>query len=162
MWDYGTIEGPAAEDWVVISESTGGATTFIMTDGFDPATVYYFKVRAINEFGEGPWSSAIRVVTASVPVQLAAPSSLVHDGINVKTTWAATSDTRGSAVTNYRVTFRGADGAFHIPNVAPNDAHACNRETTADAATTECSMPMAVLTSAPFNLEAGDAIVARV
>lgn len=157
-WDYGTNEA----DYDVISESTGGATSFVMTSGFSPATTYYFKIAAFNEFGEGPLSAAIKVVTASVPVQLAAPSSIAldTDPLNVKTIWAATSDARGSPVTAYRVTFKGADGAFHIPNVAPHNGHAC--DPTTPITTTFCSMPMAVLTSAPFNLAAGALIVARV
>lgn len=87
------------------------------------------------------------------------------DPLYVKTSWAVTSNARGSAVTEYRVKFKGADGIFYTPDVAPNNAHPCipaNLVIGSVGTPPSCSMLMSVLTSAPFSLAAGAPIIARV
>jgi hypothetical protein len=125
-----------------------------MISGFNPGTTYHFKVQAFNEFGSSPMSSVFTVLTASVPVQLAAATTAYTGTNQVIVTWAESSDTRGSTVTGYRVTFKKSDGTY-----AEAPASAC---TSSAPATVTCTMLMSVLTASPFSLAVGANIIARV
>ena len=68
-----------------------GTGTTHSESGLTGGLTYQFKVRAVNIFGEGTFSSTISVVAGQVPD---APSSLnaVYDNSNIKVTWAAPTD----------------------------------------------------------------------
>lgn len=151
LWDAGT----SGVTWSTISPSTGGATTFRMISGFNPGTPYQFKVQAFNEFGSSPESSVFYVLTASVPVQLAAATTAFANTNDVKVSWTATSDIRGSAVVGYRIKFKKSDGTY-----AEAAGSACTSVATPNPL--ECTIPMSVLTASPFSLAVGANIIARV
>lgn len=67
-WDAGTVTSAFPGTYTLLSASTGGENSFVMTSGFSSGTTYYFKIQAFNEFGSSPLSNPIMVITASVPV----------------------------------------------------------------------------------------------
>jgi hypothetical protein len=125
-----------------------------MISGFSAGTLYHFKIQAFNEFGSSPESAVFSVLTASAPVQLAAATTALTGTNQVLTTWAQTSDVRGSAVTGYRIKFKASTGLYYE---APGAV--C---TSGAPATVTCTMLMSVLTASPFSLVVGANIVARV
>jgi predicted phage tail protein len=90
--------------------STGGPWTTIATPttrshtagGLANGTRYYFRVRAHNPAGWGPWSTIVNAVPRTVP---SAPQSLLaddeHDGL-VHLAWVRASD-RGAVIHYYQV-----------------------------------------------------------
>ncbi len=51
----------------MVTPTTGGDNKFIVTSNVVPGKTYNFKVKALNEFGEGNFSDPIPVIAASVP-----------------------------------------------------------------------------------------------
>jgi hypothetical protein len=125
-----------------------------MISGFSAGTTYNFKVQAFNEFGHSPDSAIFTVTTASVPVQLAAATTAFTGTNQVIVTWAQSSNSRGSAVTAYRIKFRTSLGAY-----AEAPGSVC---TSGAPGTVTCTMLMSVLTAAPFSLAVGANIIAAV
>lgn len=125
-----------------------------MISGFNPGTTYHFKVQAFNEFGSSPESAVFTVLTASVPVQLAAATTALTGTNQVLVTWAQTSDARGSVVTGYRIKFKTSTGTY-----AEAPGAVC---TSGAVATVTCTMLMSVLTASPFSLAVGAHIIAAV
>jgi titin len=100
------------ETWTAIDDGVSTATTFTV-GGLDDVTTYQFRVSALNDLGQGPWSLPIDATTPAV--KPAAPSGLVawapepwRSG-TVNLTWSAPEDDGGSAITDY-VIERSTDG----------------------------------------------------
>lgn len=81
--------------------ATVTTTTTTISSGISSGT-YYFKVAAINDHGEGPRSSTITVLAASVPTKMN-PVVINHptDITSVRITWAAPTSNGGDAITAY-------------------------------------------------------------
>lgn len=49
----------------LVTYTVNGSTLSRVISGLDPSTTYYFRVKATNAWGDGPWSSAISGMTVS-------------------------------------------------------------------------------------------------
>jgi hypothetical protein len=78
--------------------STNAYTT---VTGLGAATTYYFRVAAVNQVGQGAWSSIFSATTAGVPSAPGTPSSSSGDQ-SFTISWSAPSSNGGSAVTGYK------------------------------------------------------------
>lgn len=90
-------------DGAVVSQVQTGATQADVT-GLTHATGYTAQVVARNSAGWGPWSDPMPFSTAPIPPGLPGAPTVAHitpDSATVS--WAAPTDTGGSAITNYRV-----------------------------------------------------------
>jgi predicted phage tail protein len=80
-WDQAT---GLESGWVSLANTTALET---VKSGLVGGTVYQFKVRAYNKYGEGLFTSAVSVNTSQPPDQPAAPTLEVV-GAHVKISWA--------------------------------------------------------------------------
>ena len=80
-WDQAT---GLDSGWVSLANTTSLET---VKSGLVGGTVYQFKVRAYNKYGEGLFTAAVSVNTSQAPDQPAAPTLEVV-GAHVKITWA--------------------------------------------------------------------------
>ena len=80
--------------------------------GLDNGTEYFVQVMAINDVGDGGWSSPASATPARVagpPTRVAA----VRGDRSVTVTWAAPTDDGGSPVTGYKVQWRAEIQQYH-------------------------------------------------
>lgn len=79
-----------------------GNVTSWTTSGLNSGTTYYIRVRAINDFGTGPYSE-ITVTTATTP---SAPTNFTGSsnaaGTTISLSWSAPLSNGGSAITGYQ------------------------------------------------------------
>ena len=54
----------AAQEISVPVDSSGGGNQERVVEGLQPYTAYQFRVRAVNEVGEGPFSNPVVITTA--------------------------------------------------------------------------------------------------
>lgn len=83
-------------------------TTNYIDVGLTEGIRYYYKVSAVNEVGEGPFSVKISMIPGAVadpPQDLQASADMISDSVCVILSWSASTD-NGYAVTGYRV-YRG-------------------------------------------------------
>lgn len=88
-----------AQGCLSLNAATFACTATDLTNG----TGYYFRVRAVNDMGQGSYSGpSNEVVPATVPM---APTDLVatRGDAQVALTWVAPQDVGGSAITGYNV-----------------------------------------------------------
>ena len=131
-----------------------------------PGQAYSFRYRVLNIYGWGPYSPAASIVAAQTPADLLeAPSSAlvappasdsaVPAPSSVLLAWSAPSTDGGSPVTGYLLEVLHSDGTSYSTPAACSDPAAL-------AAGRNCSLAMATLTAAPFSLNAGQLLKARV
>ncbi len=53
----------AAQEISVPVDSSGGGSQERVVEGLQPYTTYQFRVRAVNEVGEGPFSNPVVIIT---------------------------------------------------------------------------------------------------
>jgi hypothetical protein len=114
---------------------------------------YNYKISCINSFGEGAQSSAVGILAASAPDQLAAPSTAAS-GTNVIISWAATPNERGSSVTSYRITIQKSDSSYVESASCIGTGSVFNNR--------QCTVPMSTFTSSPYSLAEGTLILVKV
>ena len=97
--------------------------------GLVHGTEYFVQVMAINDVGDGPWSSPASAVAARVA---GPPTSVVavRGDRSVTVTWAAPTDTGGSDVTGYRVQWRAETQPHHSTRQATVGAASRSHEIT--------------------------------
>jgi len=78
------------------------ASTSATVTGLAASTGYYFRVAAVNQVGQGGWSSTFSATTAGVPGQVSTPTSSAGDKY-FKVDWSAPSSNGGSPITGYKV-----------------------------------------------------------
>lgn len=106
-------KGSSINTWVVLSESTSKATTYIQTSSITAGESYSFKVIAFNIFGYGPATSSITVVAGSAPSGLSAPTTSYDESSNTVTvSWTAPSDNGGLEITSYLLEIQDVDLAW--------------------------------------------------
>jgi len=130
-------------------------TTSYTATGLTADTVYAFKVEARNVVGFSAESSSVSIRAAAIPSTPAAPTT-TRNGNNVDIAWTAPSN-GGSAITAYTITIRQSDGStFSIDSTNCDGSDATIR----DAAS--CSVPITALMAAPYSLNWGDSVYAKV
>lgn len=105
-WQQGSVTGPWAE---LTGFSAAYTATSFTTDPGLPAQVvtpgltYYFRVRAQNAQGWGPYSSPLGILAASVPAQMAMVTVADNAGLpSIRFSWAPPA-TNGSPLTAYEI-----------------------------------------------------------
>ena len=156
-WQRGSSTGPWAELAGLSSAYT--ATTYTTSPG-NPAQVvvagstYYFRVRAQNAQGWGPYSSAFAILAASVPSQMAMVTIADNSGVpTVRISWSPPT-TNGSPLSAYSVEIQALGGAWHT-------TAECDGSSTAVFSNRYCDVQMQTLRAAPFSLALGAGIVVR-
>jgi antitoxin (DNA-binding transcriptional repressor) of toxin-antitoxin stability system len=149
QWDQGT--GTFGVDL------TGVSTPSLATTYTQPAVVaggtYRFRYRASNKYGWGPFSDVLVVAAAAEPGEPAAPVTSITD-IFVKLHWVAP-DPKGSPLTEYEILIRTAAGTFL------EEATYCRGSLSAVVESRYCHVPMTVLRAAPYSLQYGALVVAK-
>jgi len=100
-------------DWGLVGNSTG--TTFFdgnVTNG----AVYYFRVSAVNAFGEGNASEQVMVIPG-LPLAPRGLLATISVG-NVQLNWTAPADDGGSTIIDYKI-YRGeGSGLFYLSHTS--------------------------------------------
>lgn len=102
-WDRGTSK----VDWFLLKTmpNIGDPTTsYLQTSSISSGITYYFKYRATNIYGSGPFSDYGSILAADVPGQVSQPM-LSLSGTNVVISWTAPSP-NGAAILMYKVLFK--------------------------------------------------------
>ena len=110
-WEYDQNEGGGGfnGNWTAIP-SSGASTTSYTVGSLTNGTAYQFKVRAVNDIGNGAESPASDAATPSVaPDKPAAPSVTSEDSA-IRYSWTAPDD-NGMDVTGYDVEYRAKGDA---------------------------------------------------
>jgi hypothetical protein len=153
-WDvaitqYEVYWDQATGSWVSLANTTALET---VKSGLVGGTVYQFKVRAYNKYGEGLFTSAVSVNTSQAPEQPAAPTLEVV-GAHVKISWARPFRNHRE-VLGYQILIETSAGAF-IERKALCDGEA-------QAAVMYCLVGMHDLRAAPFSLTYDTLVRAKV
>ena len=151
FWDAGT-SGATFTDLVGVA-SDYLLSSYLVTTNVTSGTTYQFKVQARNYWGWGALSSAGTVKAATTPAAVAsAPATTVNAATgHVDISWIA-ADARGDTITSYTVEIENALGAAWTAETAN-----CG-----GSAALSCSVPMSVLTAAPYSLPQGHVVKVRV
>jgi fibronectin type 3 domain-containing protein len=142
--------------------STGGATSFTQNagaGGISAGVTYRYQILASNVYGDGTKlplvASAFSTLAAAVPDQLAASTTVLSGG-SVVVTWAVSPNVHGSAVTDYRITFKNAGGVFSAY------ATTCDGTQAGIISAKTCTVAMTVFSSGLYSLTIGAPIIAVV
>ena len=130
-------------------------TSFTQT-GLSDATTYQFKVRARNGIGYSSYSTILNALTASVPSQPNAPTTSLITDEEISVSWSEPSDLGGLTITAYVLKIKTSTETYEV-DVINCDA---TSDTIINART--CTIPVATLKAAPFNLEGQDNVIAVV
>jgi fibronectin type 3 domain-containing protein len=100
---YQVFRGEVSGTLTMVAE-LGNVLTY-EDDDVEAGSTYFYKVRAVNAQGEGPFSNEVSVAVGSVPT---APLDLVAEAGNatVTLTWEAPENDGGWPITGYKV-YRG-------------------------------------------------------
>jgi hypothetical protein len=91
--------------WTTASSSISGATPYYVVSGLQNATLYDFRVAAVNAVGQGPYSAIVMAETSTAstaPIGLTAEPGFQ----SVSLTWTTPSDDGGSPIVSYTVQYR--------------------------------------------------------
>jgi hypothetical protein len=89
----------ASDNWLEVSNAD--SLSFTLSSGVQQGVTQQFRLRAINQYGAGPYSLISSTVPAAVPVQMS-PVRTEVDNIYVKISFDAP-DNQGAEITAYRV-----------------------------------------------------------
>ena len=108
--DY-VIQYKVGTSWIPFLDGTSTATSLVMT-GLTNGAAYDFKIAAVNEAGQGLYST----IVTSTPATIAGPATslagvLAADGLSATLTWTAPASNGGSAITDYKVEYKLAEEA---------------------------------------------------
>jgi len=153
-WDvaitqYEVYWDQATGTWVSLANTTALET---VKEGLVGGTVYSFKVRAYNKYGEGPFAAPVSVNTSQAPDQPAPPTVEVV-GAHVKISWVRPFRNHRE-VLGYQILIAAADGTF-LERKALCDGDA-------QAAVMYCLVGMHDLRAAPFLLTYDTLVRAKV
>jgi hypothetical protein len=165
-WSDGLSDGGAAviDYRIYYDQSTGTWTeldagitqkSYTTTISLTQGHTYAFKVQARNTVGYGELSAEHSILAAQLPDQPSAPTTAI-DGDNVVITWALT-DYRGSPITSYTIKIRESDELTFTETLPTCDG---TQATIVDTRT--CSVPIATLRTAPYNIAWGSSVYATV
>lgn len=138
-----------------ITPAPSAATlTSTVTTGVQSGQLYDFRVRAMNLFGWGAYSSTTSFKAASVPADITDAVVTQVAGSKVRFEWGIPS-TGGLSITGYLVEFQTKAAAF-------TTISSCVPMIGSDSVTQYCEVPMLSFVATPFSLVVNDTIVARV
>ena len=129
-YDVQFAEGATAptsnSDWTLApGDGAGDVARFRVVTGLDNGDLHWFRVRAGNAGGEGPWSSPVSATPAAA-TEPGAPQNLdIEEGPNAGdavVTWEAPADNGGVAVTGYDLTITGGPAGDDAACVDITDA----------------------------------------
>ena len=150
-WDAGAGTGAP---WASLAGSASDylLASYVVTAGVSAGTAYRFRLRAANFWGWGAYSPVATIVAATTPSQPAAPTTAVGSAAGaIEISWAAP-DSQGDPITSYLVEIQGA-----TPGAWTAEAAHCG-----GTSAVSCTVPMAVVTAAPYLLSQGDLVEVRV
>ena len=112
--------------------TVGGREQSRRITGLADGIVYFVRVMATNDVGDGPWSSPASATPASAATSPGPPGSVaaVRGDRSVTVTWAAPGDTGGSEITGYKVQWRTEDQQYGLSRQAAVGAASRSREIT--------------------------------
>ena len=120
-----------------------------------PGTTYSFQVQSRNAFGYSPFSASVEILAAQIPDRPAAPSTVLQD-TNILISWSAPFN-QGSPITSYKIQIRQNDNSSYSLDLTN-----CDGSQQGFLTTTQCSVPVSVLRSAPFSLPWGSPVYATI
>ena len=118
-------------------ELTNSLTTTYTVSGVSGGSTYRFKVRAINIYGKGAFSTELVVTPSDVPGKASIPTT-ANSGTDVVVTWTAPNP-HSSSIDAYEVLFKKSDGTFST------ELTACDGSNSAIVTALTCTVPMATL-----------------
>lgn len=139
--------------WVPLA--TAVSSTSFTASGLIANTVYAFKVEARNLKGFSAYSSEFSIRAAAIPSTPSAPTTTVN-GNNVDITWTAPND-GGSPFTAYTITLRQSDMTTYTAELTN-----CDGSNSGIISSASCSIPITTLMAAPYSLNWGASIFAKV
>jgi titin len=156
MWDQGTGTYVA-----LAGDLTANlATSVTFTTGISSGGVYNFKILGRNVHGDGAESDPVAILAATVPATMNAPTISVvsaHTSLQYRVSVVAPySGGAGVAIDAYEVVFKYQDGSDYAANTE------CQGSTTTFKTDLYCDVSLSTFTAAPYNLQRGDEIIARV
>ncbi len=107
-----------------------------------------------NAIGLSAISSEIAIIAATLPTTPVAPTTVIS-GTNVLISWIM-QDTGGSVITSYTVKIRQSDNATYT------STSLCDGTSAQVVSDKSCLVPVAALTTPPFNLPWGSSVFANV
>jgi hypothetical protein len=122
--------------------------------GLTGGNIYRFKIEAHNAIGYSPLSSAFGIMAASVPGTPNPPTSTAQ-GTSVVFSWGLPYE-GGSPVTGYILKIRFADGLTY----QENDVYCDGINSLTIINTRMCTVPVTVITGAPYELPWGSSVYA--
>ena len=96
-------------DWQAVDPPDEDSDTIYSHSGLTGSTVYYYRVRGVNEHGSGPWSPIAYAETGAQRRPTSAPTDLVANAVSATTinlSWTAPSDD----VNGYEVEWSAENG----------------------------------------------------
>lgn len=118
-------------------ELINSLTTTYTVSGVSGGLTYRFKVRAVNIYGRGAFSTELVVTPSDVPGKASIPTT-ANSVTDVVVTWTAPNP-HSSAIDAYEVLFKKLDGTFST------ELTACDASTSPIITALSCTVPMATL-----------------
>ncbi len=107
---------------LVSSSIAGGATTYTDT-GLTPATMYTYRIRAVNSEGNGAWSNEPSATTDNAAPAAVSDLRAAKDATNPTSTinlaWTAPA-AHGAAITGYRLERKRSLGSYAVVSPGPS------------------------------------------
>jgi hypothetical protein len=131
------------------TELTGDFTNEVVA-----GTQYKMRVRAHNVHGWSTWSLILIIRSTGLPLEPTPPSTLIENGI-IKVSWVDPV-ANYEAIDSYQILFAQVD-YFTLTEITLYCNGGADEDVISDL---YCEMPLAILTSSPFNLVAGNEVKA--
>lgn len=140
----------------LIGETTPSTVLSYIHTGVTPGSSYYYRVKANNVFGWGPYSTTLTVVPSQVPDTMSAVTTAV-DGTNVKISWSAPAS-NGAAITKYKIMILQSDGLTYTES-----SSSCDGSDPTIMSQLYCLVSIKdILRASPYSLAYGTLVIAKV
>jgi hypothetical protein len=137
------------------SEIASSVTTKSYTaTGLVLGTTYEFTVEARNSVGYSPPSASVTILHALVPTTPTTPPT-TNSETNVIIDWTEPAN-NGAAITSYTILIQQSNGVFS------EDITNCDGSDNTIVTSSQCTVPLSTLTSAPYSLSLGNDVNVKV